>query len=308
MPAKHLASFKLVAGLIAAILLAAPAIAATVGRYTTPDAAAAALHTAVQSGKQAAMLQVLGSQARPLIDSGDPVADRYSREQFTTAYQAHHDIEHDTGDRATLVVGDNRWPFPIPLRKLKGQWQFDAAAGREELINRRIGQNENATIQAALAYVDAQQEYFGRDPERTGLLHFAQRLVSTPGKRDGLYWPTGETDEASPLGPLFADAAQHGYGKKVSQARSPYYGYYYRILSAQGPNAKGGAYDYMAKGKMLGGFALVAWPAKYGVSGVLTFIVNQDGTVFEKNLGSDTASLAAKMARYDPDSSWKPAP
>ncbi|AOY01626.1 DUF2950 domain-containing protein [Jeongeupia sp. USM3] len=308
MPAKHFLKLRPASWLAAATLLAVPLIAGATGRYATPDAAAAALQAAVQSGKQAAMLQVLGSKAGPLIDSGDPVADRYNREQFATAYQAHHEIEIGADNRATLVVGDKRWPFPIPLSKLKGQWQFDVAAGREELINRRIGRNENATIQAALAYVDAQQEYFRRDPDRAGLLHYARRIVSTEGERDGLYWPAGETGEASPLGPLFADAARHGYGKTAKQAGAPYHGYYYRVLSAQGPNAKGGAYDYMAQGKMLGGFALVAWPAKYGVSGVMTFIVNQDGTVFEKNLGSSTASVAERMARFDPDGSWKAVP
>ncbi|GHD55073.1 DUF2950 domain-containing protein [Jeongeupia chitinilytica] len=307
MTEKRLASLKIASLLTAVALFAAPALATATGRYATPDDAAAALQSAVQSGKPAAMLKVLGNQAKPLIDSGDPVADRYGREQFATAYQAHHEIEDETADRATLVVGDNRWPFPIPLRKLDGQWQFDAAAGREELINRRIGRNENATIQAALAYVDAQEEFYRRDPDRSGLLHYAQRMVSTAGERDGLYWPTADAEEASPLGPLFADATRHGYGKKLSQARAPYYGYYYRILSAQGPNAKGGAYDYMAKGKMLGGFALVAWPAKYGVSGVMTFMVNQDGTVFEKNLGTRTASVAERMTRFDPDGSWKAA-
>ncbi|BCL74368.1 hypothetical protein JHS3_01040 [Jeongeupia sp. HS-3] len=308
MPAKHVVTPRLLSWVASALLLATPVPGITANRYATPDAAAKALHEAVQSGSRATMLQVLGSKAEPLIDSGDPVADRHGREQFANAYRALHEVERIADDRATLVIGDHRWPFPIPIRKVDGQWQFDAAAGREELINRRIGQNENAATQAILAYVDAQQEYYRRDPDRSGLLHYAQRFVSTPGKRDGLYWPADESGEASPLGELYADAALQGYGKTRNQAQTPYHGYYYRILAAQGPNARGGAYDYVAQGKMLGGFALVAWPAKYGVSGVMTFVVNQDGKVFEKNLGAQTATVVKRISRFDPDDSWKPLP
>jgi len=210
-------------------------------------------------------------------------------------------------------VGKDDFPFPIPIVK-KGQlWFFDTQAGKEEILNRRIGRNELSTIQACLAYVDAQREYARRDREAGSLMEYAQRFASSPGKKDGLYWETKEGESPSPLGPLVAQAVKEGYKKKEDEKQAkgqtliPYHGYYYKILKAQGNNAPGGAYDYVVKGKMIGGFAMVAYPAQYGVSGVMTFVVNHDGVVYEKDLGKETEKIASAMKKFDPDKTWKKA-
>lgn len=211
-------------------------------------------------------------------------------------------------DKTVLYVGKEDWPFPIPLVKKQGSWRFDTNEGRQELLARRIGRNELSVIQVCLTYVDAQREYALKDRDGDGLLAYAQKFASSPGKKDGLYWEAKEGDEQSPLGPLFAAAQKLGYtAKKPAGKPLPYHGYYYRILKAQGKNAPGGAYDYVVKGKMIGGFALVAYPAQYGSSGIMTFIVNHEGVVYQKNLGQDTEKTAQAMKLFDPDRTWKKA-
>ena len=273
--------------------------------YPTPEAAADALAAAIAAQGNAALLEVLGPKAKPIIDSGDPVADANARKRFEEAWAAAHAIQAEGDAKATLDVGSDRWPFPVPIVKEASGWRFDTDAGDDEILARRIGRNERSAIQVCLAYVDAQREYYEADPDKDGLLHYASRIASTPGRRDGLYWPTKEGEPPSPLGPEFAAAKQEGYAPGKGE---PYHGYRYRILTSQGPHAKGGAYDYVAKKELFGGFALVAWPATWGTSGVMTFLVNQDGVVFEKDLGPDTAKAVAKIKSFDPDPSWKAVP
>jgi len=274
--------------------------------FSTPEEAARALADACKAADSKALLEVLGSGAKPIITSGDPVADRKAREHFVQEYEEANSLTK-TGDAAMVIqIGKDNWPFPIPLVKTDGAWRFNVEAGKEEILNRRIGRNENDAIEVCRAYVDAQREYYLRNPEGDKLLHYAQRAASTPGKRDGLYWETNAGEAASPLGPLFAEAQARGYkpGTKASGGRQPYYGYYYRILTAQGPDAPGGAYDYVVRGKMIGGFALVASPAQWGNSGVMTFIVNQDGVVFQKDLGPNGLATARDMKTFNPDAAW----
>jgi hypothetical protein len=231
------------------------------------------------------------------------VADSNIRQNFVSAYDAKHTIEMEGDGTQTLVVGSDDWPFPIPLVNKAGQWQFDTKAGLDEILRRRIGRNELSAIQVSLAYVQAQNEYASLNPAGLGRGVYAQRIVSRPGKKDGLYWPTAAGEEPSPLGDLVAQAAAEGYG--TGSTPIPYHGYYYRILTRQGATASGGAYDYLAKGKMIGGFALIAYPAEYGNSGIMTFMVNQDGTVFQKDLGDRTEKFARRIETFDPAAGWQ---
>jgi len=210
-------------------------------------------------------------------------------------------MEKDGDGRATLVLGDDDWPFPIPLVRVNENWRFDTAAGRDEILFRRIGRNELSTIQAALAYVDAQQDY--AEKNFGGANAYAQRIVSRPGKKDGLYWPAVQGEPESPLGEFAARAALDGY--RPGQQRIPFHGYYYKVLTRQGPAAPGGALDYIVKGNMIGGFALIAYPAEYDNSGIKTFMVNQDGVVYEKDLGLNTARIASGIAAFNPDQGWE---
>ena len=258
---------------------------------------------AVRAGDKKAMLAILGEDGKGLVSSGDEVADRRARERFVASYDEKHQFEGG-GGKVVLVTGRDDFPFPIPLVPDGPSWRFDTAAGKEEIINRRIGQNELYAIQTCLAYVDAQREYYALDPDGDALLQYAKKFGSSPGKKDGLYWPTKEGEKPSPLGPLVARARGEGYSKR-SDGPIAYWGYYYRILTAQGKDAPGGAYDYLAHGRLMGGFALVAYPATYGVSGVMTFIVNQDGIVYQKDLGLHTADIARAMKEFNPDSTWQ---
>jgi len=286
---------------------AIPAAAASGPKaFASPEEAARQLAAAVKAGDSKVMLEILGSEAKAIIASGDAFADKESRERFAKAYDEANRLEKSGDARAVLNVGRDDWPFPIPLVKDVSGWRFDAREGKDEVLNRRVGRNERETVQAALAYVDAQREYYLRNPQRDKLLQYAQKFLSAGGKRDGLYWPAKSSEEPSPLGPMFAAARAEGYAKRSAGKPYPYHGYFYRILKGQGSNARGGAYDYVAQGRMIGGFALVAYPATYGNSGVMTFIVNHDGTVYEKNLGPDTGKLAKAMSKFDPDKSWKP--
>jgi hypothetical protein len=274
--------------------------------FASPEAAAKALADAVRAQDAQALLAVVGPTSKDWLFTGDPVADRDDWAKFLVAYDKKSGISKEGETRATLIVGDDNWPFPAPLVKKGEQWGFDAAAGREEIINRRVGRNELDTMQTLLAIVDAQREYAAADPDKTGFNAYARRFISTAGKKDGLYWPTPTGAAPSPLGPLVGAAAREGYRLKTAQGQpSPYHGYYYRLLTAQGKAANGGAYDYLVNGRLIGGFAVVAYPAKYGVSGVMTFIVNHDGTIYEKDLGKVTQSEAATMARFNPDRTWK---
>ena len=291
--------------LSAAILLFAMATAALAQQdYKTPQDAVDALVATARSGDQQAALIVLGRGGEDIISSGDKVSDDAVRQRFVASYDAKHEIKIEGGSKAILVIGNNDYPFPIPIAHNKnGTWSFDTEAGRREILYRRIGHNELDAIQTCLAYVDAQNEYASKDRTGPGAGIYAQRFVSTPGKKDGLYWPTAPDEEPSPLGELFAAASKQGY--RAGEGRSPYHGYYYKILTKQGPAAAGGAADYIVNGNMIGGFALVAYPAQYRNSGVMTFIVNYAGTVFQKDLGHDTADVAANMMSFDPDRTWK---
>jgi hypothetical protein len=269
--------------------------------FKTPEEAATALATAVKSGDARDVVKVLGRDGVDIMFSGDEVADREARERFVGAYDARHNVTID-GDKAILVVGADDFPLPIPLVRRGADWKFDTAAGRLEVLYRRIGRNELDAIQTSLAYVDAQNEYAEKDRTGAGPGVYARRIISSAGKKDGLYWPAPDGD-ASPLGELIAQASEEGY--KAGAGRTPYHGYYYRILTRQGPNAPGGMLDYVVKGKMIGGFGLLAYPAEYGNSGVMTFVVNHSGTVYQKDLGNSTASLAGRMTWFDPDQTWK---
>lgn len=275
--------------------------------FATPEAAGQALLAAMRRDESIGIERVLGPGSSRLIRSGDPVADRQGRARFVAAYGEQAKIEPDGEAKATLLIGEKDWPFPFPLVKHAGRWRFDAESGAEEMLNRRIGRNELSAMQVCLAYVDAQREYAMTGGSHNGVHAYAMKFVSAAGKKDGLYWPTAEGEPLSPLGPLVARAKAEGYGKGKNAASEPYHGYLYRILTAQGANAPGGAYDYAVKGKMIGGFALVAYPARWGASGVMTFIVNHDGVVYEKNLGKETAAIATKIKRFDPDASWSKA-
>jgi hypothetical protein len=294
--------------LVAAVALVVCAMTAVAGAqqsYKTPDEAVSALVTAAKAGDRKAVLTVLGPGGEDIVSSGDEVADEGVRKELVAAYDEKHEI-HPEGDHATLIVGKDDFPFPIPLVHKGDAWRFDTDAGRTEVLYRRIGGNELDTIQACLAFVDAQNEYADKD-RGDGVGVYAQRIISKPGKKDGLYWPTAAGEDESPLGDLVAAATTEGYRARGGGQRTPFHGYYYKILTRQGPAASGGVLDYVVKGKMIGGFALVAWPAEYGNSGVMTFIVNHNGTVYEKDLGSRTPQVAAGMTAFNPDDSWKKA-
>ena len=269
--------------------------------YQSPEEAASALAAAVKVGTKGAILKVLGNNAEEIIESGDDVADAETRQRFLSAYDAKHSVKAE-GNKATLILGADDFPFPIPLVNNKGGWEFDAAAGRREILYRRIGRNELDAIQTCLAFVDAQNEYAEKDRTGDGAGTYAQRIVSSPGKKDGLYWR--DDREPSPLGELAAQAAEEGY-KVGTEGSAPYHGYFYRILKGQGPDAPGGALNYVVKGKMIGGFALIAYPAEYGNSGVMTFMVNHAGTVYQKDLGARTDFVAKRVILFDPDQTWK---
>lgn len=292
----------------AACVLAATATARAAApqqkTFPTPEAAVTALVDAVKANDLKVLLEILGGDAKPLLDSGDPVADEAMRAKFVASYDEAHAIVDGPDDTKILQTGKDEWPLPIPLVDTANGWRFDTDAGQDELLNRRIGRNELSAIQTCFAYVDAQREYYAANPLGEKIPPYAQTLASSPGKKDGLYWEAAEGEPESPLGAAFASARAEGYrpgeGKPI-----PFHGYYFRILKAQGPNAPGGKYDYVVKGRMIGGFALIAYPAEYGASGVMTFVVSHDGVVYEKDLGPGTAKVAQQMKAFDPDESWR---
>jgi hypothetical protein len=274
--------------------------------FKSPEEAVKALIDAVKGNDSKELLTIFGPEGKELISSGDEVADKRGRVLFFRAYEETKKLVNENDTKVILHVGNQEWPFPIPVIMKGENWFFDTKAGKEEILNRRIGRNELNALKVCLAYVDAQREYVLKDRDGNKLMEYAQRFVSDKGKKNGLYWEAKEGEEQSPLGPLVAKAAKEGYtGKKSGNKPTPYHGYHYKILKAQGKNAKGGEYDYTVKGKMIGGFALVAYPAEYGNAGVMTFIVNQDSVVYEKDLGKDTEKIAAAIKKFDPDNTWK---
>jgi hypothetical protein len=274
-------------------------------QFSSPEEAVKALITAIKSNDTKSLLAIFGPSGKALIFSGDDVADRAAGARFEKAYEEMNQLEKKDEKRVILHVGREDWPFPIPLVKQGNTWYFNTSEGKEEILNRRIGRNELDAIQVCLAIVDAQREYAAKDRMSDGVLQYAQKFLSEPGKKDGLYWPAGEGEEPSPLGSLAARASVEGYtGKKPGGQPVPYHGYFYRILKAQGKHAQGGTRAYVVNGKMIGGFAVVAFPASYGNSGIMTFLVNQDGVVYEKNLGKNTAQIAKGMNSFDPDAAW----
>jgi hypothetical protein len=286
-------------GAVAAAVLASPAGAQQA--FKSADEAANALVAAVRAGDARAIARVLGPGANDIVSSGDKVQDDNTRKELLAAYDAKHALTKDSAGRTFLTVGADDFPIAIPLVEKDGVWKFDTAAGRQEILYRRIGRNELATIQACLAYVDAQNEYAEKAPNG-GVGVYARRIVSSPGKKDGLYWPAAQGEPESPLGEAVATATGQGY--RVGGERAPFHGYYFKVLTRQGPAAPGGAMNYIARGKMIGGFALVAYPAQYGNSGVMTFLVNHNGDVFQKDLGPRTAGIASAMTSYSPDQTW----
>jgi hypothetical protein len=295
-------SLARLASLTAAVLaFALVSVANAQQSFKTAEEAADALVNAARAGDRTGLLTVLGRDGADIISSGDAVADASARKRVVEAYDAKHQVEMEGTAKAVLVIGREDWPFPIPLVRKDGTWRFDTAAGREEILYRRIGRNELDAIETCLAYVDAQQDYAEQGVSGNGV--YAQHIVSRPGKKDGLYWPAQSSADESPLGELAASAAAEGYG--AGQQRAPYHGYYYKVLTRQGPNAPGGALDYVVRGKMIGGFALVAYPAEYRNSGVMTFVVNHQGNVYEKDLGPNTARIAAGMTAFNPDRTWR---
>jgi len=274
--------------------------------YASPEAAAQALHAAFKGHDVKAIYKVFGPGSDKLIYTGDAAADQEMRERFLAAYDKLHRIEREGDAKAILVVGEQEYPIPFPLVKGTKGWKFDAEAGAEELVNRRIGENELFAIKSCLAFGDAQREYAEADRDGDGLIEYARKFRSSDGKRDGLFWPTKEGEPLSPLGPLAAHVRSEGYSAKDTSP-APLHGYYYRILTGQGKDAPGGAYDYMVNDNLIGGYALVAYPARWGASGVMTFICNHDGVVYQKNFGEDTIDLASKMTHYNPDASWQKA-
>jgi hypothetical protein len=275
---------------------AAPAV------FATPEEGATALADAVRAKDPERLLTVVGPSSKSWIFSGDNVADRADWARFLEFYDVKHAIEKNGDASATVTVGKDAWPFPAPLVRSAKGWHFDADAGREEVLKRRVGRNELDTIQTLLAVVDAQREYARFDYDKDGFTTYAMRFRSSAGKKDGLYWPVAAGERQSPLGPLLAEATKEGYSENDV---APYHGYLFRMLTAQGPAAHGGAFDYLVRGKLFGGFAVIAWPAKYANSGIMTFIVNHEGIVYQRDLGDDTAQRAAKITRFDPDKSWK---
>jgi Protein of unknown function (DUF2950) len=295
-------SLARVASLTAAVLtLTMAPVANAQQSFKTAQEAVDALVSAAKTGDRKAVLTVLGRDGAEIVSSGDPIADASARNRVIEAYDVKHQVVMEGTDKAVLIIGQEDWPFPIPLVRKDSTWRFDTAAGREEILYRRIGRNELSAIQTCLAYVDAQQEYADRGVAGNGV--YAQRIVSRPGKKDGLYWPAQSGEDESPLGELAASAAAEGY--RVGQQRAPYHGYYYKILTRQGSNAPGGALDYIVRGRMIGGFALVAYPAEYMNSGVMTFLVNHRGDVYEKDLGPNTARIAVGITAFNPDNTWR---
>jgi hypothetical protein len=274
--------------------------------FATPEEALAALVPAFEKGDQATLGKLLGPGTEEIISSGDPVADKADRDAFLASYREKHELVADGDGKRILQVGAADWPSPVPLVQRDGRWYWDGAEGADEVIYRRVGENELGAIAVARGFREAQFEYAAeaRDGNPPGV--YAQKLLSDPDRQNGLYWPTAEGEPPSPAGPFVASAGAEGYRSGAEGQRVPYHGYYYRSLYGQGPAANGGAMNYFTDGLLTGGFALIAWPADYGASGVMTFMINEDGVVFQKDLGEDTAAIVEKIQDFDPDGTWQP--
>ncbi len=279
------------------------------GQETFPSAAEAtqALIAALKGADQASLLKVLGSNAMSIVSSGDDAEDKSNRDQFVQKYLQMHRLVMEPDGSTTLYIGAENWPTPIPLVRQGDSWYFDTAAGKQEILYRRIGKNELATIQVCSALVDAEKEYYGQPHDGDSNPQYAQKFLSDPGKHNGLYWETSAGEAASPIGPLLASAAIDDHRDAADQKPQPFQGYYFRILKAEGTRAHGSERSFIVDGKMTRGFAFLAYPAEYRSSGVMTFIVDQDGIVYEKDLGPKTAQIAKTLTRYDRDGSWRKA-
>ena len=297
----------LMAAAFIALMICGPSHAKTVKQRTfaSPEEAVKALVEALKTKDIQALEIIFGPGNKDLVSSGDPVSDNAGADRFVSLYAEKSRLQEESAKKVLLYLGNEDWPFAIPIVKKDALWHFDAKEGRKEILARRIGKNELLTIQFCLAYVDAQREYALEDRDGDALPEYARKFLSDPEKKNGLYWKVKEGGKQSPLGPLAAEADKQGYTRLGEGKPSPYHGYYFRILKAQGKSAPGGAYDYMVKGKMIGGFALVAYPAQYASSGVMTFIVNHDGVVYQKDLGRQTGKTAQAMKLFNPDSTWK---
>jgi hypothetical protein len=273
--------------------------------FATPESAVDALIAANRNNQTEKLLHILGPHSGRLIFSGDLVADKQGRARFLRAYDAVHQLESNGENKRILVVGKEAWPLPIPIVRTDEGWRFDTLAGEQEILNRRIGRNELSVVHVCRAYVEAQREFAEIHQEAGGKPEYARQFRSTKGKHNGLYWQRKAGATESPLGPLIAAAEAEGYGEAALRAKRPYHGYFYKILTAQGEGAAGGARSYLIDNRMTNGFALIAFPAKYGDSGVMTFMVNQDGIVYEKDLGPKTTRIAGQMRQYDLDATWK---
>ena len=312
MPTPFLSALLL---LVCALCLSTAAGAATAKKdsgatqrsFASGEEAASALVAALKSHDKAALAAILGAGSSQWISSGDPDADHAAADRFVHQFEEKHAVSPQGDARATLTVGSDDWPFAFPLVRSGERWHFDTDAGRNEMLARRIGQNELAVINVMLAIVDAEHDYASADRNKDGIREYASKFKSSPGKQDGLYWPTAEGEPPSPLGPLMVQAASEGYAKNAKgtngEART-YHGYHFRLLTGQGPHAKGGTLDYIVKGHMIGGFAAIAYPARYDNSGVMTFIVNHDGVVYQRDLGPETATKARAITRFDPGPGW----
>lgn len=302
------AALLLLLSMLVALAGGVPAQAAsarTQKSFASPQAAVEALVRALKKNDTGQLVAIFGSGSRKIISSGDPIADKTDRERIVRLSEEKIAVEGAESGKAVLSLGNEGYPFSIPLVKKGKVWRFDAAAGKEELLNRRIGRNELGVIEIMRAYVDSQREYAEEDRNGNGTREFAQKFRSAPGKRDGLYWEVKEGEQESPLGPLVAKAESEGYAKSKRGDKTPYHGYLFKILKGQGKDAPGGAFDYLVNGRMILGFAMLAYPAQYGSSGVMSFMVNQNGVVYQKDLGKESARLAASMTFFNPDPSWK---
>ncbi|HEY7088843.1 MAG TPA: DUF2950 domain-containing protein [Tepidisphaeraceae bacterium] len=281
---------------------AAPVIPKNQKHFATPQEAVDGLTAALANNDMTALLSIVGSEYERLISSGDANLDAERRKEFADDMKERTELQKDGEDRLNMLIGNDKWPAPIPLVKDDQGWRFATEEGADEMINRRIGKNELAVIDVCHAYVAAQAEYARKDRDGDDVLEYAQKVRSTPGTKDGLYWPTEEGEPLSPLG-LLNTAAQIAFPDR--KEGDPFMGYYFRILNAQGDQVPGGRYNYIINGNMIAGFALVAWPAKYGSTGIMTFVINHQDKLYQKDLGQDTDQIASKMTEYNPDSTWK---
>jgi hypothetical protein len=306
----HIGALSLCLAVFTLLCLAYPsgsrAQAANEKTFSTPGDAALALYKASKTDDSSSLNAIFGSNADKVLHTGDEVADKNLIEKFASHYEQMHRVVIEPDQTATLYIGADNWPMPISLVKnTSGSWYFDTQSGIQEILYRRIGNNENGAIEVLETLIDAQKEYASTLHDDEKMKHYASRVFSTEGKHDGLYWKTNDNEPASPVGPLIAEAWDEGYTRKVGEP-TPFHGYIFRLLTRQGPAAKGGARDYKVNGVLSGGVAFLAYPAEYRTSGVMTFIINQDGRAFEKDLGPDTAKLAEAISDYNPDKTWMP--